>query len=395
MGALRPINTLSNNNSSPRTPYGARSIPSSPPPAKRQKLDESGPHSTHSRATFAVIDPASPRKRSIGSVSIPDSQRSVASNVSTISTPQQSVGIAEYRWMDHHTKHRRKRSRVNHTNLRSRSQEDVESPGSRIDLLPKGDEDITDDEVHLINPQKEPTSSHQPKNSQLEQLPILEYANRFMTESDPKQIFSKTIDRAEKRMKYWEPDSSPDELASGQEMAGSRAAKRPKALSSSLSRRGNIPTTSFTSASATRSEYKQLDDNKRDAESIIGTGLRIMRGASGRCQYQAGYEGDPDPLFLSIREIGHKLHPVDQEKDLLKPYRYLTVDLHNVRAVLRVGDDEESYIVSVTLHAANLANSAGPKLMIEFASKPEFSKFFQWLAIYRTSREIHIKDCRR
>ncbi|KAI0439225.1 hypothetical protein F4803DRAFT_54063 [Xylaria telfairii] len=392
VGAPRPINTLSNNNSSSRTPYGARSIPSSPPPAKRQKLDETGPHPTHTRATFAVMDPASPRKRSIGSASIPDSQRSVASNMSN---SQSGVGVAEYRWVDHHTKPKRKRSRPKHANLRSRSQEDVESPGSRHDLPPKGDEDITDDEVHLVNPQKESASSHQPKNSQLEERPILEYANRFaITESDPQQIFSKTIDRAEKRIKLREPDSSPDELAVGQEIAGSRPAQRPKPLSSSLSRRGNIQTTSFTSGPTSRSEYKHLDSNKRNAESIIGTGLRILRGASGRCQYRAGSEADPDPLFLSTREIGHKLHPVNQEKDLLKSYRYLTVDIHKVRTILRVGDGEECYIVNIS-QDMSLENSAGPKLMIEFASKPEFFKFFQWVAIYRNGQEILIKDCRR
>ncbi|KAI0490908.1 hypothetical protein F4859DRAFT_459679 [Xylaria cf. heliscus] len=403
VGAPRPINTLSNNSTSARKPFGvvsvpsSRPIPSSPPPAKRQKLDESGSNPVHSRATFAVIGPASPRKLSVGSVSIPDSQRSVASTMSA-SQP----GVVEYRNVDFHTKHKRKRSRANRGDLRCPGQEDRESPRSKPDPLTKSDEDITDDEVHLVNPQKAPAGPHRPKHGESEQRPILEFANRFLPiESTPKQIFSKTIDRAEKKIKRWRPESSPDELASGQEAAGSRPAKRPKSISSSLSRRGNIPTTSFTSASIAQSpagmarEYQQLDDNKRDAESVIGTGLRVLRGASGLCRYQAGSEADPDPLFLSIREIGHTLHPVNQEKGILVPYRYLTVDLKNVKAILRASDDEEVCIVHIVLKGLVLANSAGVKLIIEFASKPEFSKFFQWVAVYRNIWRIDIKDCKR
>ncbi|KAI0458004.1 hypothetical protein F5B21DRAFT_59022 [Xylaria acuta] len=405
VGAPRPMNTLSNNSTPSRMPLGylpsSRSVPSSPPPAKRQKRDESGSNSAHSRATFAVIDPP-PRKRSIGSVSIPDSQRSVASNMSA-----SQHGVPEYRHLDYHTKPKRKRSRAYRGDLRSPGQEDVESPKSRPDPPQKSDDDITDDEVHLVHPQKAPANPHHPTHRESEQQPIMDFAERFrVPESDPKRVFSKAIDKVDKKkMKLGKPDFGPDELASGlEEVAGDRPTKRTKLLSPSLSRRGNIPTTMFTGAPTGKSsagmerECQLVVDNKIKADSIIGAGLRVLRGASGRCQYQAGYEDDPDPLFLSIREIGHTLHPVDQEQNFLLPYRYLTLDLKNVKAVLRVSNEEESCIVCVMPQGLNLTNSAGAKLMIEFGSKPEFSKFCQWVANYRSTapfNKIEIKDCKR
>ncbi|KAI8952455.1 hypothetical protein F4801DRAFT_219654 [Xylaria longipes] len=404
VGALRPMNTLSNNSTSSRTPFShlpsSRSIPSSPPPAKRQKLDESSSNPAHSRATFAVIDPASPRKRSIGSVSIPDSQCSVASNVSA---SQHSV--PEYYKLDYYTKPRRKRSRTNRSDRRLPGQEDVESSGSRPVPPPKSDGDITDDEVHLVNIQKGPATLHQPKHKEMEERPISEFADRFrVTESDPKQRFSKVIDKVEKKtMKRGGPDFGPDELASDlEEVRGGRPAKRLKPFSSSLSTRGNISTTRFTGAPTGKSSaamervFQVQDENKRNADLIIGAGLRILRGASGRCKYQANYEADPNPLYLSIHEIGHTLHPVDQEKNILLPYRYLTLNLMDVSTILRVSNEEESYIVSVQFNAVKLSNSAGIKLVIEFASKPEFSKFFQWVANYKgTWKNLLIKDCKR
>ncbi|KAI1754592.1 hypothetical protein F4782DRAFT_493125 [Xylaria castorea] len=403
VGAPRPINTLSNNSTSSRTPLSllpsSRSIPSSPPPAKRQRLEESSSNPAHSRATFSVIDPATPRKRSIGSVSIPDSQRSVASNVSA-SQP----GLPEYRVLDVHTKPKRKRSRTNRSDPRSPGQGDIESPKSKPTPSPKMDEDITDDEVHLVNPLKVPANPHQPKHKETEQRPMSEYASRFLaTESDPKLRFSKVVDKVEKKtMKFGEVDLSPDELATGlEEVAVGRPAKRPKPISSSLSKRGNIPTTKFTSAPTGKSsagmerECQLQVDNKRNADMIIRTGLRILRGASGQCMYQADYEDDPNPLFLSICEIGHTLLPFDHEKNILLPYRYLTLNLKDVRSFLRVNNEEESCIVSVNFNGMNLTNSAGPKLVIEFASKPEFSRFFEWVATYRNTWKIDIKDCKR
>ncbi|KAI0866007.1 hypothetical protein F4860DRAFT_509189 [Xylaria cubensis] len=403
VGAPRPINTLSNNSTSSRTPLSlvpsSRPILSSSPPAKRQKLDESSVNPAHTRATFTVIDPVSPRRRSIGSVSVPDSQRSVASNASA---SQRSV--PEYRNLDLHTKHKRKRSRTNRGST-FLGQEDAESPRSKPTHTSKVDEDITDDEVHLVEPPKAPEVPHQLKRKEIGQRPITEYASRFIgTESDPRTTFSKVVDKVEKKtMKFWEADLSPDELTSNlEEVREGRPAKRHKPTSSSLSKRGNISATKFTSAPTAKSSSRMektcqlLDDNKRNAGMIIGTGLRVLRGASGRCMYQADYKDDLDPLFLSILEIGHTLMPVDKEKNLLVPYRYLSINLHDVKRFLRVGDEEESCIVGVIFDSANFANGAGPKLMIEFASKPEFSRFFQWVATYRNTFErIEIKDCKR
>ncbi|KAI1733706.1 hypothetical protein F4680DRAFT_440691 [Xylaria scruposa] len=387
VGAPRPINTLSNNNStSSRTnssPVPAsQPVLSSPPPAKRQKLDESSSNPAHTIATFTLIDPPSSRRGSIGSVSVPDSQHSVSSNVSD---SQRSV--SEFRNVDWHTKRKRKRSR---TNRNKPGQEDVESP--------EVDEDITDDEVHLVEPAKAPEDSLQLERKEIKQRPISEYANRFIdTRPDPKTSFSKVVDKVEKKtMKFGEADLGLDELTSNLEEGG-----RPKPTSSSLSKRGNISATKFTTAPKSSSGMEKAcqlqDDNKKNAGMIIGTGLRVLRGASGRYMYQADYKDDPDPLFLSILEVGHTLLPVDKEgKKILVPYRYLTINLKDVRCFLRAHNEEESCIVSVSFNSTKLMNGAGPKLMIEFASKLEFSKFFQWVAIYRnTWTKFDIRDCKR
>ncbi|KAJ8108040.1 hypothetical protein ONZ43_g6546 [Nemania bipapillata] len=132
----------------------------------------------------------------------------------------------------------------------------------------------------------------------------------------------------------------------------------------------------------------------KEAKSVIETGLRILRGASGQCQYQAGYEGDPDPCFLSVREIGHTLAPVDQEHNLLKSYAYLTLDLKHVKAILRPNKDENCRIVAIIFSSVNLSNSAGAKLMIEFASTLEFIKLFRWISLYtNSSQPINMRYC--
>ncbi|KAJ2983428.1 hypothetical protein NUW58_g6250 [Xylaria curta] len=395
VGAPRPINTLSNNSTTVRTPLGisssSRSFPSSPPPAKRQKVDESNPNTVHSHATFTLVDPPTPRKLSVGSVSVADSQRSVASNMSA-----SQLVVPEYRHVDRHMKHKRKRSRTSRGDGRVAGQENTE--GYMLESIPpsKSDEDTTDDEVHIINPQKNPADSHQPTR-QPERRPILDFANRFK-QSNPRREFGRVIDKVEKRNKRAERHSSPDELApSLEEIEANQAAKRPKKLSSSLSTRGNIQPTGFKGASTVRPYVgvgpgRDPSEDKKKADSIIGAGLRILRGASGQCKYDAGYNDDPDPCFLSVREIGHTLFPVDQEKNLLKSYAYLTLDLKRVMSVCRAKNDE-NFIVKVNSRGVANSNSAGPILMIEFASKPELHRFFQWLAIYRESGwQVEIKD---
>ncbi|KAI0877001.1 hypothetical protein GGS24DRAFT_177534 [Hypoxylon argillaceum] len=389
VGAPTPINTLSNNTStSSRTPFGissaSRSIPSTPPAAKRRKVDEIGTNSSHSNAFFAVADTPSPRRLSIGSISVTDSQRSVGSNKS----PSQSA-LGQYRGVDRWTKkHQRSRS----------FKKDPTFSGQ--------EDDLTDDEVDLISPQKAPADLHKGKRKREEGLPISELSNRFkeivvpaQSTPLPSQIFSRTIDKAEKRMRHQEADLSPDELAlSSEEIAAGRPTKRPRNFSPSLSKRGSILPTNFGGVLATRASAAMTIENalerKKDAKSIIEPGLRILRGASGQCYYKADYEEDPDHCYLSIREIGHTLSPVDQENNLLKSYVYLTLDLKNVKTILRPDDAEKCRIITVNFISMNLAHSAGPKLMVEFASTQEFIKLFEWVNLYiDLSRSVSIKLC--
>lgn len=200
-------------------------------------------------------------------------------------------------------------------------------------------------------------------------------------------------------MRHQEADLSPDELAlSSEEIAAGRPTKRPRNFSPSLSKRGSILPTNFGAVLATRASAAMTIENalerKKDAKSIIEPGLRILRGASGQCCYQADYEEDPDHCYLSIREIGHTLSPVDQENNLLKSYVYLTLDLKNVKTILRPDDAEKCRIITVNFSTMNLAHSAGPKLMVEFASTQELIKLFEWVNLYTDlSRSVSIKLC--
>ncbi|KAI0532498.1 hypothetical protein GGR58DRAFT_507349 [Xylaria digitata] len=405
LGAPRPMNTLSNNSASSRTIFGvpssSRSIPSTPP-AKRQKLDENNTNLGYSRATFAVDESTTPRKRSIESLSVTDSQRSVASNTST---PQPKV--AEYRHIDNYTKNIRYRKKESNPRFLAQLEE-VESSPPRPIPPQKSDEDVSEDEVDLINPQKALQGSAQLKRKQPQAHPISEYSNRFKGASNlvvnhsASHIFSKAIDTADKNMKDRQPNLSPDELApSSEEIAASRPTKRLRQFSPSLSKRGNILPTNFGGFSAAKSytttnaECQQIDEKKKQADMIIGDGLRIMRGASGRSQYQADYGDDPDYCFLSVRQIGHTLYPVDQEQNFLKPYKYLTLDIKKAKSIIRSAGDDENRMVVVN-SGINISNGAGPKLVIEFESPTGFSKFFEWVALYRDRKDpISIKDCNR
>ncbi|KAI3335044.1 hypothetical protein F4824DRAFT_501340 [Ustulina deusta] len=408
LGAPQPMNTLSNNSASSRTRFGipsssrsSRSTPASPPPAKRQKLDESNIAPGYSRATFTVVDVATSRKRSIGSESVADSQRSAAPNMS-LSQPT----VAEYR--SAHKWNKLQRPRKNRGDHKLLAQEDIENLASRSIPPLMVDDDISEDDVDLINPSKELTGSHQLKRKQPEEHPISEFAPRFQgggnpAHSNPSETFAKALDKVDRRMKSQQSGFDLDELApSEEELAASRPTKRRKAFSPSLSKRGNILPTNFKGASTARTPPRlstimdTIVDQKSEATTIIGDGLRIVRGASGQCQYQTADEEDPDHCLLSIREIGHTLFPVDQDKNLLKPYRYLTLDIMKAKTILRCRDDDECCMVIISFDSLNLSNGAGPKLMIEFASVPEFSKFLQWVALYKGHNcPVTIQDCNR
>ncbi|KAI0434522.1 hypothetical protein F5Y09DRAFT_234014 [Xylaria sp. FL1042] len=404
VGAPQPINTLSNNSVSSRTPLGISSSARfivRPPVAKRQKLDESHADLGHTRATFAVIDESTPTKRSLESVSATDSQRSIASNMSASQTV-----IPEYRFMDRYTKS--KRSRKNRDDSKFPAQEDIEatSPGSFAP--PKNDEDISEDEVDFINPPRELADPHQLKRKQPEEHSISEFANRFQhggspVQSNPSQMVGKIIDKIDKKAKRQGYSFSPDELApSEEELAAIRPTKRQKTFSNSLSKRGDIIPTKFKGISTARPsaaidvECQQAVDRREEGKAIIGDGLRIVRGASGRNQYQAEYEDDPTHCFLSIREIGHTLFPVDENNKILKPYRYLTLDVRKANTILLDEDNEDCCIVIINSGGTDLANGAGPRLMIEFASAAELTKFSQWVALYKgTNCSVTIKNCKR
>ncbi|KAI1126361.1 hypothetical protein F5Y10DRAFT_212426 [Nemania abortiva] len=379
VGAPTPINTLSNNTatSSRRLlgiPSTSSPIPSSPPPAKRQKLNEGNTTPLHSHATFAVAERPIARRPSTGNGSIADSQLSVASNKS-----------ASQRALDQyhrHTDHRRFRRRRSLTRI------------------PGREDELSDDEVDLISPWKAPAGLYQPKYKRPEERSILEVADRFKHLNGPQQIFLNAIDKVEankKAEKRPRQDWGSDELApSSEEIAAGRPPKRPKHLPPTLTKAAKTPSTNSRGplSSTSAVDIECLVELKRDASLIIKPGLRILRGASGQCQYRADYEDDPDDCFLSVREIGHTLFPVDQENNFLKSYAYLTLDLKQVKAILRPMDGEECRIVIVILNSANLSNSAGSKLFVEFGTTQELAKFFQWIALYKNNGWlVVIKDC--
>lgn len=282
----------------------------------------------------------------------------------------------------------------------------ISAPKSSPDL---GHNDkISDDEVDLINPLEVSAGSPLPKRKRPEARPILEFADRFkenplQAPSEGQQTFSRVINKVEKRMQRKTFDMSPDELApSLEEIAASRPGKRPRNFSPSLSRRGNIPSTSFkggtsTTRTSTTTDKKlnKVVEQTQKAKLLIGTGLRILRGTSGRCQYQSGHEDDPDPCFLSIREIGHTLSPVDQSKELLKPYVYLTLDLNCAKTVYYDQSDETCRIAMIKFKSVDLKNSAGIRLMIEFASAQELDRFKEWVMIYKDDYEFDIVSLSR
>ncbi|GAP84125.2 putative Ulp1 protease family protein [Rosellinia necatrix] len=405
VGAPRPMNSLKRSASS-HPPRGISSpsrpvpVPEAPPPAKRQRFNESRASNSHTQATFVydgTAGTASPRNQSIESPSIPDSQRSAASNMSG-TRPE----LKEYRAVDQHTKP--KRARTNRSSPRQLRHDDdddddgdhdVESSRPRPNLPSKSDEDSTDDEIHLINPQGALSGAHQPKRKRSEEKPILDLADRFRPKGATLAL-KRAIDNTEKGKRNRRQDSSPDELAPSSEEIATRSIKRPRHLSPSLSKKGNIMRTSFVdvrSSTASSSNFQLIDKHKEEADLIIGAGLRILRGTCGKYQYQAGFREDPDPCFMSTRELGHTLFPVDQEGNILKSYRYLTVDLKEISHIVHTKDNKEGRIVAISQRMC-LTNGAGAKLIIEFASPPELDKFLQWVNLYSPSfYQIIKKPC--
>lgn len=404
LGAPRPVNTLSNNNNnaSSRTPFGvspsSRPVLSSPPPAKRRRTDEVDidvPLS-HSHATFVPIQTPISRKRSLESISIPDSQLSAASNLS----PSQAA-LTEYRRMDRHTKSKRHRS--NRDDPRVSGQETIESLGLRHVPYPKSDEEDTEDELDLLDHRKTAANGQQAKRKRSKERPILEFATRFQGSGTlPSSEFEKTIDDVNGNMSKQKLDLSADELdLNTEETAARRPTKYQRKFSPSLSRKGKALPTSLQGPLNLRSSVgiganDQLSiRQKSEADMIIGCGLRILRGACGKSLYEASHRADPDECFLSVIDLGNTLFPVGSEKKLLKSYIYLTLDITTTMRILRAKNVEDSRIVNIT-QRTNPANSAGAKLMIEFASPLDFEKFFQWVAVYRAGYpKIDIRDCNR
>jgi hypothetical protein len=280
---------------------------------------------------------------------------------------------------------------------------DIESPEANFLPPLKSDEDISEDEVDLVSTPKMSTGSHQPKSEQPEQLASEDYHKHFSkgkppVHPNPIQKFGQVINNVDAMFIRRGPDSGPDELAL-EETRPRRPPKRRAGLSSSLSKKGDIQRTKFTGASTANSSTTmnaQLDEQKRKAALIIGNGLRIERGACGRCLYQVGDAGGPEICALSMDKISHTLRPVDQDNIFLEPYQYLTLNLWKVKSIISAGPPPaKSRIVSVNYVRSDPANSMGIKLMLEFASYQETSKFLEWATLYRESRqkELAIMEC--
>ncbi|KAI1438726.1 hypothetical protein GGR50DRAFT_637513 [Xylaria sp. CBS 124048] len=409
LGATAPMNTLYNNRAS-RTPVvlasssWAASMSPSPspirhrepetdletPPPKRLKLSQNESSPVHFPNAHTTVITSTSRKRSAGGSPVTDSR----------SSPPISKGIPEFRALDRWTNPGQTHTRRAQTKL-PRLSKDIEggreSHPAPLKIKKDAKDDISDDDddVDLIGSRETLSSSRAPEKEQPIARPISDIARNFRggktsARLGVSQFFSAVVNSVDRRNKtqFQELDWSPDELApSWEDFEVARPPKKRRQLAPSLSKRGDILPTTFSSTSAdgsstaTGTEYQRVDRLRSEIDSIIGRGLRVLQGVCGRCLYQTGNKDDPDYCLLSACEPGHILLPVDKDRNPLKLYEYLIIDIRKVKHILHAGGDHESTcIISVGFDSANIATGAGPKLMVEFAPD-DFSRFMQWVGM--------------
>ncbi|KAI1076289.1 cysteine proteinase [Whalleya microplaca] len=402
LGEPRPINILNGSSGSKSYARPAFSSPfrthSSPPPAKRQKVDEN----THTQAHFAPLTqieepvvPVTPRKRSFGSVS--DSQPTLKSQSSNAKASQTNVN--EYRHVERYTKgshKKRARHRLSSAHMESRiPKKNGEGEAWGHDKAI----DDSDEEPKEVDPETLAASQGREEVRRQQSHPIEHYGDRFRANRTPgtqlifdtNAVKSRTVDAPEaKRKKQKLMDLSPDELAlSEDESVPKIPPKRHVLPSSSISKKGDITPTKFTTSTHSKSQApkKTQDVSPKDSGTeIIGSGLRVKYAVSGIFKYDANDKNSPDPCVLRLREISTILHPTDQNGDILKKYSYITVNSAKFLGI-QYSSTSDPPMILITRSIEPTISCCG-KLLIAFHSPQEHERFLKWVTVTTSVRNI-------
>ncbi|KAI0884484.1 cysteine proteinase [Annulohypoxylon maeteangense] len=396
LGAVVPTNNLNGRNQpSSRLVRSSPPHPSSPPPpAKRPKIEDSF---AHTQSHFAIVldrdatpDKHAPRKRSLDNTS--DSQqtfRSQPSNSKGIHLTQPH--ISEYRSVENFIK----------APSRKRVRRDRSESADRIFIEDHEERDMdSDGDVECIEAPEQAKNAHtrtQGPTREEDSQPITAFASRFgdrgkgaarVNQSTTAATrLGKIIENTERKIPEWRNgklksmDSSPDELApEAQDMRGKVLTKRPVTPSPSLSKRGDIAPTKFSSLSNARPNITKGTANKltlENAKEIIGSRLLIVRAVSGRYKYEVHKTSSVDECFLKLRDMSHILHPTNLDGDILKQYSYLTINMKKILSV-HIPSNPDYHVVSIS-RSLDAATSASPKLMIEFKTSEDIQHFKEWM----------------
>ncbi|KAI1099861.1 cysteine proteinase [Jackrogersella minutella] len=406
LGAVVPVNSLNgrNQNRSRLTRSSPPHPSSSPPPAKRKKTEEK---SIYTLARFVPVydldetDDKPPRKRSFDNYS--DSQQASKSQpYSSRGAPRPQPNISEYRKSEKYVRAPSKK----------RPRRD---PSESIDMISLQEPDAdSDGDVQVI---EEPKVEDVPRtqNGKLTQFmqPISTIMKRFAPNrgkgvskvadcTTAARKMDHIIDNAgRKKTILGSMESSPDELAPEvQDMKERVRSKRPLTPSPSLSKRGDIRQTKFSTSSHTKSQSanERIGESDLDrAANIIGSRLRIVRAVSGSLKYEADKASSGDECFLKLRDVSHVLHATNLNGDILKDHAYCTVNLKKVRYIT-ISSDPNCCVVSIN-RLADATIMAGAKLMIEFRYPEDLQHFKEWFGMKREDNiqpgRIHILEKER
>ncbi|KAI2779538.1 cysteine proteinase [Daldinia loculata] len=380
LGGVKPVNNLNGSKQNPSRP--AQSSPirrpsdSSPaPPPKRQKFQE---YHAHTQAQFVLAfdhdgtaDRPNPRKRSLDNRS--ESQHTFISQSSTKGAPSTRAGVPEFRSTESYVRPSPKNRPRHNTPKQHVGQPDREVV-TETPLL-KYDIEDSDGDVEIIG--AEVMATPQTHQTQGVRYSIEDFGKRFKTTSGAQKMEEIIDSTMLKENGSNDPVSSPDELApETQDMRGKMPTKRP-ALSSSLSKKGDILRTKFAPPSHTRLQDpgRGLRESDR-ATKIIDLPLRVVRAVSGGHKYEGDRTDDANKCFLNLREISYILHPENSEGQLMKEYAYLTVNLQKASQI-RAPSQPDCLVASVQ-RSVDGSTSGGQRLWIEFSSPKDLTKFVNW-----------------
>ncbi|KAI0398060.1 hypothetical protein F5Y17DRAFT_454370 [Xylariaceae sp. FL0594] len=268
----------------------------------------------------------------------------------------------------------------------------VSSKYEEIEGHYEGDDDEPeDDSVQLLCQHISSTGSRLPKSAGPDRS-LSEISRRFAKRPAvqvPEQVktvgsleFKRVVDTVERRTESKSrllhgKSDSPDELAFDTEGTIFRPAKRAKTFPSEPSKCASKPATVAEACVVVEPSQQAIEKQKRIAREIIGDGLRIVRGVSGRSLYRAKCETDPELCRLYVVAISHTLSPVGQNKsDILERFQFLTVNLEKVKSIIHPDVPADCRIISITM-SPNLSVGAGPKTMVEFETSDALSRFLE------------------